>query len=128
MVWCENKCGARLQQRYLANHMSNECHKRTQPCRYCGKQFVFETLQVINGGRGWGGGQVVVTLIGHLYVLSIILIYRYFLLIRVLDKQCDSHGSFDNSITHISIIFKNTNLVCPFYYKVLNLTTENMYI
>ena len=46
IVWCENKCGARLQRRYLSNHMRNECHKRTQPCQHCGKEFVYETLQV----------------------------------------------------------------------------------
>ena len=46
VVWCENKCGARIQNRYLQNHMKNECHKRTVPCPYCMKQFVFETIQV----------------------------------------------------------------------------------
>ncbi|CAH1801330.1 unnamed protein product [Owenia fusiformis] len=45
IVWCENKCGAKLQRRYLNNHMRNECHKRLVPCRFCNKQFVFETLQ-----------------------------------------------------------------------------------
>ena len=46
VVWCENKCGARIQNRYLHNHMKNECHKRTVSCPYCLKQFVFETLNV----------------------------------------------------------------------------------
>ncbi|KAK2170373.1 hypothetical protein LSH36_3g20055 [Paralvinella palmiformis] len=45
MVWCENKCGARLQRRFLNNHMRNECHKRTSSCPYCQKQFMYETLQ-----------------------------------------------------------------------------------
>ncbi|KAI0239492.1 TNF receptor-associated factor 4 [Lamellibrachia satsuma] len=45
VVWCENKCGAKLERRFLNNHMSSECHKRTVPCPHCKKQFVFETLQ-----------------------------------------------------------------------------------
>ena len=49
MVWCENKCGARLQRRFLNNHMRNECHKRTSSCPYCQKQFMYETLQVCIG-------------------------------------------------------------------------------
>ncbi|XP_013379813.1 TNF receptor-associated factor 4 isoform X2 [Lingula anatina] len=44
-VWCENKCGARLQRRFLNNHMKNECHKRLAMCLFCHKEFVFETLQ-----------------------------------------------------------------------------------
>ena len=51
IVWCENKCGARLQRQYLSNHMNNECHKRTLPCRYCHKKFVYETLQVGTPGK-----------------------------------------------------------------------------
>jgi len=46
VVWCENKCGARLQRRHLSNHSQNECHKRTVTCSHCRKQFVYETLQV----------------------------------------------------------------------------------
>jgi len=46
IVWCENKCGAKLERRYLNNHMRNECHKRTIKCPYCAKEFVYETLQV----------------------------------------------------------------------------------
>ncbi|XP_074642015.1 TNF receptor-associated factor 4-like [Tubulanus polymorphus] len=45
VTWCENKCGAKLQRRFLGNHMRNECHKRLAICRYCGKEFVYETLQ-----------------------------------------------------------------------------------
>ncbi|XP_052259267.1 TNF receptor-associated factor 4-like isoform X2 [Dreissena polymorpha] len=45
IVWCENKCGAKLERRYLNNHMRNECHKRTIKCPYCSKEFVYETLQ-----------------------------------------------------------------------------------
>ncbi|CAI9741348.1 TNF receptor-associated factor 4-like isoform X2 [Octopus vulgaris] len=44
-VWCENKCGARLDRRHLSNHMKNECHKRTVLCQYCKREFVEETLQ-----------------------------------------------------------------------------------
>lgn len=44
-VWCENKCGARLERRYLSNHMKNECHKRTVQCQFCKREFVEETLQ-----------------------------------------------------------------------------------
>ncbi|XP_041348964.1 TNF receptor-associated factor 4-like isoform X2 [Gigantopelta aegis] len=45
VVWCENKCGAKLERRYLSNHMKNECHKRTVSCNYCSREFVQETLQ-----------------------------------------------------------------------------------
>uniref|UniRef100_A0AAU6MX98 Tumor necrosis factor receptor-related factor 4 n=1 Tax=Argopecten purpuratus TaxID=228297 RepID=A0AAU6MX98_ARGPU len=45
VMWCENKCGARLERRFLNNHMRNECHKRTVECSYCKREFVQETLQ-----------------------------------------------------------------------------------
>ncbi|XP_064619691.1 TNF receptor-associated factor 4-like isoform X2 [Lineus longissimus] len=45
VVWCENKCGAKLQRRFLGNHTKNECHKRLANCRYCQKEFLYETLQ-----------------------------------------------------------------------------------
>lgn len=45
VMWCENKCGARLERRFLANHMRNECHKRTVLCQFCSREFVQETLQ-----------------------------------------------------------------------------------
>ncbi|KAK3084319.1 hypothetical protein FSP39_011532 [Pinctada imbricata] len=45
VTWCENKCGAKLERRFLANHMRNECHKRTVQCPYCNRDFVQETLQ-----------------------------------------------------------------------------------
>uniref|UniRef100_A0A8C9JPA3 TNF receptor-associated factor n=1 Tax=Panthera tigris altaica TaxID=74533 RepID=A0A8C9JPA3_PANTA len=44
-VYCENKCGARMMRRLLAQHASSECPKRTQPCTYCAKEFVFDTIQ-----------------------------------------------------------------------------------
>lgn len=45
-VYCENKCGARMMRRLLSQHSMSECPKRTQPCKYCGKEFVFDTIQV----------------------------------------------------------------------------------
>ncbi|XP_064612695.1 TNF receptor-associated factor 4-like isoform X2 [Liolophura sinensis] len=45
VVWCENKCGAKLQRKYLKNHMKHECHKRCVTCQYCQREFVEETLQ-----------------------------------------------------------------------------------
>lgn len=45
-VYCENKCGARMMRRLLSQHSLAECPKRTQPCKYCGKEFVFDTIQV----------------------------------------------------------------------------------
>ena len=45
-VFCENKCGAEVQRRFINNHMLNECPKRQIPCKYCHKEFIFETLQV----------------------------------------------------------------------------------
>ncbi|XP_071180223.1 TNF receptor-associated factor 4-like isoform X2 [Mytilus edulis] len=45
VTWCENKCGAKLERRFIINHSKNECHKRTVPCKYCSRDFVAETLQ-----------------------------------------------------------------------------------
>ncbi|KAK7087666.1 TNF receptor-associated factor 4-like isoform X1 [Littorina saxatilis] len=45
IMWCENKCGAKLERRFLTNHMKNECHKRTVTCQFCDREFVYETLQ-----------------------------------------------------------------------------------
>ncbi|PKK18053.1 TNF receptor-associated factor 4, partial [Columba livia] len=44
-VYCENKCGARMMRRLLSQHALAECPKRTQPCTYCAKEFVFDTIQ-----------------------------------------------------------------------------------
>ncbi|XP_077692910.1 TNF receptor-associated factor 4 isoform X2 [Eretmochelys imbricata] len=44
-VYCENKCGARLMRRLLPQHTLADCPKRTQPCPYCTKPFVFDTIQ-----------------------------------------------------------------------------------
>ncbi|XP_077995740.1 TNF receptor-associated factor 4-like [Glandiceps talaboti] len=42
---CINNCGAKLQRRYMSNHNLNECPKRSIPCKYCKKQFIYDTLQ-----------------------------------------------------------------------------------
>ncbi|XP_067125094.1 TNF receptor-associated factor 4-like [Centruroides vittatus] len=44
-VYCENKCGTKVQRRFMNNHRLNDCTKRLVPCRYCQKEFVFDTLQ-----------------------------------------------------------------------------------
>ncbi|CAM2104210.1 unnamed protein product [Caretta caretta] len=54
-VYCENKCGARLMRRLLPQHTLADCPKRTQPCPYCTKPFVFDTIQVRRGPAGAGG-------------------------------------------------------------------------
>lgn len=59
-VYCENKCGARMMRRLLAQHATSECPKRTQPCTYCTKEFVFDTIQVrpfLSGDHGAGSGE-----------------------------------------------------------------------
>ncbi|KAG1673477.1 TNF receptor-associated factor 4 [Nymphon striatum] len=47
-VYCENKCGSKLQKRFINNHRLNECPKRLIPCAYCHKEFVCETLQALS--------------------------------------------------------------------------------
>ncbi|XP_016307061.1 TNF receptor-associated factor 4-like [Sinocyclocheilus anshuiensis] len=44
-VYCENKCGARMVRRLLAQHSVSECPKRKLPCRYCKKEFLYDTIQ-----------------------------------------------------------------------------------
>ncbi|NP_001161672.1 TRAF-like protein [Saccoglossus kowalevskii] len=44
-VQCENKCGVKLQRRYLSSHTLNECPKRMLSCKYCHKDVIFDTLQ-----------------------------------------------------------------------------------
>lgn len=44
-IYCENKCGTKLQRRFMSNHRLTECPKRLAPCRYCQKEFVYETMQ-----------------------------------------------------------------------------------
>lgn len=35
-----------MMRRLLSQHTMTECPKRTQPCKYCGKEFVYDTIQV----------------------------------------------------------------------------------
>lgn len=35
-----------MMRRLLSQHSMAECPKRTQPCKYCGKEFVYDTIQV----------------------------------------------------------------------------------
>ncbi|XP_065214318.1 TNF receptor-associated factor 4 isoform X1 [Planococcus citri] len=44
-IYCENKCGQKLQRRYLSRHKTNDCCKRLIACRYCNNQYVADTLQ-----------------------------------------------------------------------------------
>ncbi|XP_003698700.1 TNF receptor-associated factor 4 isoform X1 [Apis florea] len=43
-LYCENKCGMKVQRRHLSQHKLGECAKRLVACRYCNKEFVFDTL------------------------------------------------------------------------------------
>ncbi|GAB6029628.1 hypothetical protein CHUAL_005366 [Chamberlinius hualienensis] len=44
-IYCENKCGSKLQRRFMSTHRLAECIKRLAPCRHCVKEFVFDTMQ-----------------------------------------------------------------------------------
>ncbi|XP_017348734.1 TNF receptor-associated factor 4b [Ictalurus punctatus] len=44
-VYCENKCGARMVRRLLTQHSLSECPKRKLPCKYCTKEFLYDTIQ-----------------------------------------------------------------------------------
>lgn len=35
-----------MMRRLLSQHMLTECPKRTQPCSYCAKEFLYDTIQV----------------------------------------------------------------------------------
>lgn len=43
-----------MMRRLLSQHTLAECPKRTQPCTYCAKEFVFDTIQVRTGPMGTG--------------------------------------------------------------------------
>ena len=43
-LYCENKCGLKVQRRHLSPHKANDCAKRLVGCRYCNKEFVADTL------------------------------------------------------------------------------------
>ncbi|XP_057370624.1 TNF receptor-associated factor 4-like isoform X2 [Daphnia carinata] len=43
-VYCDNKCGQKVSRKQLMQHKAIECGKRLMACRYCAKDFSFETL------------------------------------------------------------------------------------
>ncbi|XP_013779268.2 TNF receptor-associated factor 4-like isoform X1 [Limulus polyphemus] len=45
-VHCENKCGCKIQRRFISTHRQKECTKRLVACRFCNKEFVYDTLQL----------------------------------------------------------------------------------
>ncbi|CAG9771399.1 unnamed protein product [Ceutorhynchus assimilis] len=45
-LYCENKCGVKIQKRHLSQHKNSDCSKRLLPCRYCSKEFVADTLAI----------------------------------------------------------------------------------
>ncbi|GAA6081266.1 TNF receptor-associated factor 4b [Tachysurus ichikawai] len=44
-VYCENKCGARMVRKLLTQHSVSECPKRKLSCKYCSKEFLYDTIQ-----------------------------------------------------------------------------------
>lgn len=53
-IYCENKCGHKVQRRLLQQHKAAECSKRLVPCRYCTHEFIADTLQAsFIYKRGW---------------------------------------------------------------------------
>ncbi|XP_076364198.1 TNF receptor-associated factor 4-like isoform X3 [Tachypleus tridentatus] len=44
-IHCENKCGCKIQRRFISTHRQKECTKRLIACRFCNKEFVYDTLQ-----------------------------------------------------------------------------------
>ncbi|KAK6637836.1 hypothetical protein RUM44_008258 [Polyplax serrata] len=45
-IYCENKCGHKIQRRLIHQHKAADCSKRLVPCRYCTNEFIADTLQV----------------------------------------------------------------------------------
>ncbi|XP_050678660.1 TNF receptor-associated factor 4 isoform X2 [Leptidea sinapis] len=43
-VYCENKCGAKVQRRHTQQHLQQHCSKRLVPCRHCGQKYTQDTL------------------------------------------------------------------------------------
>ncbi|XP_023020575.1 TNF receptor associated factor 4 isoform X1 [Leptinotarsa decemlineata] len=43
-LYCENKCGVKVQRRHHSQHKVGDCSKRLLSCRYCTKEFVADTL------------------------------------------------------------------------------------
>lgn len=44
-VYCDNKCGQKVSRKQMMQHKAIECAKRLVACRYCAKDFGFDTLQ-----------------------------------------------------------------------------------
>ncbi|QQP40702.1 TNF receptorassociated factor 4like, partial [Caligus rogercresseyi] len=44
-IYCENKCGQRIQRNRLKAHQVNTCCKRIVSCQYCSRNFTADTLQ-----------------------------------------------------------------------------------
>nr|CAH0098369.1 unnamed protein product [Daphnia galeata] len=44
-VYCDNKCGQKISRKQMMQHKAIECSKRLVACRYCAKDFGFDTLQ-----------------------------------------------------------------------------------
>ncbi|KOB78511.1 putative tnf receptor associated factor [Operophtera brumata] len=38
-IYCENKCGAKVQRRHTQQHIQQHCSKRLVPCRHCGQRY-----------------------------------------------------------------------------------------
>ncbi|KAG6453265.1 hypothetical protein O3G_MSEX008056 [Manduca sexta] len=38
-VYCENKCGAKVQRRHTQQHLQQHCSKRLVPCKHCGQRY-----------------------------------------------------------------------------------------
>ncbi|CAG9585040.1 unnamed protein product [Danaus chrysippus] len=43
-VYCENKCGAKVQRRHTSQHAAQHCSKRLVPCRHCGQRYTQDTV------------------------------------------------------------------------------------
>ncbi|CAH2990427.1 unnamed protein product [Chilo suppressalis] len=43
-VYCENKCGAKVQRRHTQQHLQQHCSKRLVPCRHCGQRYTQDTV------------------------------------------------------------------------------------
>ncbi|RVE45393.1 hypothetical protein evm_009965 [Chilo suppressalis] len=48
-VYCENKCGAKVQRRHTQQHLQQHCSKRLVPCRHCGQRYT-QPINVLTAG------------------------------------------------------------------------------